>query len=226
MRPLRWALAGALLCALMIAIGVVLAFVLRATSFLVLVVGAVVAVLACLGLIAVDPNTDAPGPDGSANTSWPPPAEAPHFAAELTRMLERVAPRRLDRERSELSGAAGTYLLAHDRRPEWDIDVTLDPDEIVVAAAGAHEHFMAWASGPEDPRPWTVEAVDFVAELFRGEIVVRRCYRGRWLTRIEHGRYEGGVFRAHGWTVRLTPAALLPLARRTEVERPDFETLR
>ena len=88
-----------------------------------------------------------------------------------------------------------------------------------------HEHFEPPPGRAENQRPWTTQAVDFIAELLRGEIVVRRTYRGRFLVRIEHGRTdEVDESSSYTTTVLLTPALLLPFVRtRVESERPSFQ---
>jgi hypothetical protein len=151
-------------------------------------------------------------------------ADQHDFLAELRRMLEHVAPRRLDQARTVLAEGTRELVLAHDREPDWDIHVAVDPGSITVGTAGAHEHFYAEAHEAEDPRPWTVVPVDFIAELLRGEIEVRRHYRGRHVVKIEHGRTEGGSFEPFTSTIPMSPGFLMPWAeKRVETERPDFE---
>lgn len=201
------------MAALMIGVGLIVAFVLGATGTLGLLSGAGVSMAAILGLVVAEP----PAPRLERSRPEYPLAEAEgrELATELRSMLDQVRPRRLDLARSALTGESGSFVLAHDARPDWDIEALMDEAETIVFAAGAHEHFLA-----DDSRAGVRGAVSFIAELLRGEIEVERAFRGRFLTRIDHWHRDGRSVR----TVPLTGAPLLVfLKRRIERERPDFE---
>ena len=115
--------------------------------------------IAVLGLVVADPPlpwVDRPRPEY-------PLADAAlrAFASELERMLDRLRPVRLDRARSRLHGWTDTFVLAHELRPDWDIEAVVDEIEVVVHAAGAHEHFFA---DPDDPTHVS-DALAFISEL-------------------------------------------------------------
>jgi hypothetical protein len=215
MRALRWTVATGAMIALMVGIALIVAFVLGHGSALGLVSGATTSVTAVLVLAAF-------GPAGRAVTADYDEEAGREFRAELERMLERVRPRRLDATRSSLAGEAGTFLLAHDRHPGWDVDVVVGLDEIIVSAAGAHEHFLSDWIDPDAEAPHAARAVEFIAAIMRGRVEVERAYRGPFLTRINHYRVTGRPEYSVR-TVLLTGAQLLVfLRRRIERERPEF----
>jgi hypothetical protein len=206
------ALASIAMVMLMIGIGLIVAYTLGAAGPAGLLSGGAAALVAAAGLVVADPPAtpvERPRPEY-------PLAEAAQgvFASELRWMLAQVRPLRLDAARSSLAGDSGVFVLAHDAKPEWDVEVAVDEHQIVVFAAGAHEHFFT------DERRHAVEAVTLVAELLRGEVEVERTFRGRFLTKVSHWRRDGSSVR----TVLLTGAHLMVfLRRRVERERPDFE---
>ena len=215
-RVLAWLAAAVLLVMLMIGIGTIGVYIAGNGTFAGLLSGGLTAVVAVVGLRMLKPSV-------RAHAASDQPSPEPSFERELARMLEHVAPSRLDSGRSTLIG--NVVVLAHETRPDWDIHVTVDSESIIVGAAGMHEHFDPPPAGAETDRPWTTEAVDFIAELLRGEIVVQRTYRGRFLVRIEHGRTDQiDESSSYTTTVLLTPALLLPfMRRRVECERPSFQ---
>lgn len=143
----------------------------------------------------------------------------PDLADHLSAMFALVNPHQLDPVRSSVSSENDHVLIAHQTRREWDIHVLVSSDEVRVEVAGAHEHFFRSDPNAQSSRPWTMEAVDFIAELLHGEVEIRRHYRGRFLTKVAHQNSLGTQV-----TVCLTPAAFLFfLPRRVTRTRPNYE---
>lgn len=215
MRALRWVFATGAMTVLIVGVGTIVAAVLGAASLLALLGGVVVSVVAVVVLAVADPNRRERG------ASPGDPATRAELKRELERVVAEVRPRRLDPERSELTGASDTFLLAHDQRRDWDVEALVEGDEVVVSAAGTHQHFLGRLLDPNGPSS-AVEASAFVAAILRGGLEVVSAYRGRFLTRIDH-RVTAQPERCVR-TVPITPAPLLVfLSRRFEHERPDFE---
>ena len=109
-------------------------------------------------------------PDPPESLRGPPRA----FYAELRRMLDVVRPAQIDSRRSSAKfDKAGVEVeLAHTDREAWTIWATVGERDAIVGTLGAHEHFFAPAAGEDEPRPWTTEIVDFVAEILDRKSVV------------------------------------------------------
>lgn len=138
-------------------------------------------------------------------------------------MLELVHARELDAERVVIEFAdAGVRLrLPHLREADWTIDATIAPDNAVVTVGPVHEHFDADETG----RPWPSLAVDFIAEILRGEIEIETEYRGAAPIRIRHFVLAtDGQRHELGMTGLLRPALLMRWRpTRTEVLRVTFD---
>ena len=97
------------------------------------------------------------------------------------------------------------------------------PDNGAIVYAGmAHQHF----DGPaEAERPWMSEAVDFIAEVLRGEFEFETVYRGGTALKIRYFLVEQDETRLSvGMTGSLHPSALMFWQpTRTEVTRMDFD---
>lgn len=160
-------------------------------------------------------------------TSWLDPAierssgAVAEFLRELEAMLEHVRPAALDESASSASwdGRVAAVRLAHASEPDWTIWIEARHDEVVVGAAEMHEHFGAEWSGEEE-RPFTGVAVDFVAELLRGEVEIETTYRGRIPAAVRHRHV--GEREELGYTGTIA-ALMFWRPRRTEVEVVDFE---
>jgi hypothetical protein len=151
-----------------------------------------------------------------------PPAPG-RFYAELRAMLAAVRPRALDRDRVtvKFDRRGVDVVLPHVREPEWAIGAMVDKKSAIVMANTMHEHFDRDAEG----RPWPVQAVDFIAELLRGEIEIETEYRGAAAIRVRHYLLDpDGQRHELGMTGSLRPALLMFWrATRTEVTRVTFD---
>jgi hypothetical protein len=138
-------------------------------------------------------------------------------------MLDTVRPRALDVDRIKVTfDDNGLDVdLPHAVDDEWLIYAMVGVNGAIVGTGLAHEHF----EGDDDARPWPVVAVDFVAELLRGQVEVERVYRGE--TQIVARRYlvdASGERHRLGSTRPLTPGRLMfwkPTC--TERFRIDFD---
>jgi hypothetical protein len=149
------------------------------------------------------------------------------FLDELRQMLDLVRPRQLDAARTgvEADSSGIEVRLAHLTKSEWDLWASVDERHIIAGASGIHEHFDRGEDSSD--RPWTSQAVDFIAELLRGEIEIQTTYRGKHLLRAEHfllpreGSHEKESL---GVTGLLSPGWLrFWLPKRVEVERVSFD---
>jgi hypothetical protein len=104
------------------------------------------------------------------------------FYDELRRMVAAVAPPQLDAARSSVVfvGNAVEVEFVHGEREDWAIWAQVDRSDARVGTLWAHEHFTDVS-----------DAVDFIAELLRGEIEVELTFRGDTLTRVRHTNAEG-----------------------------------
>jgi hypothetical protein len=154
----------------------------------------------------------------------PPDSLAPaprQFYEELRRMLDAIRPR-------DLGGAAVSFHkggvdleLRHATESEWTISAMVDSDGAMVGVGPiAHEHIET----DEDGRPWPLIAVDFVAEILRGEIEFETEYRGRAVLTARHSLIESDGSRRDLCTTGLIRPALLMFwkPKRTEVARISF----
>jgi hypothetical protein len=81
-----------------------------------------------------------------------------------------------------------------------------------------HEHFdVEWSADEE--RDWMTVAIDFIAELLRGEVEIVTTYRGDSPALVKHRRVGG---KERGASVLLAGLKVWR-PKRTEVERVDFE---
>ena len=95
--------------------------------------------------------------------------------------------------------------------------------EAIVGTSYAHEHFEHHLDAPE-ARPWTTEAVDFIAEILRGEIEIETTFRGSSPVSVKHfNRDENGDRNLLSQTGFLIPTRLMFWRpKRTEIERVSF----
>jgi hypothetical protein len=142
-------------------------------------------------------------PDPPASLAGP----ARAFYDELREMLDVVSPSRVDAGKTSVQfDKHGLKIaLVHAERDDW------------------HEHFFPPRGTPEE-RPWTTQAVDFVAELVRGEVEVETTFRGNVPVSVTHfNRDENGERSTLGHTGFLTPGRLLIWKpKRTETEQASF----
>ena len=91
---------------------------------------------------------------------------------------------------------------------------------VVHVGSIAHEHFDADEGG----RPWPVIAVDYIAELLRGEIEIETEYRGRAALRARQVLVDPDGRRHELTTTGLLRPALIMFWKptRTEVMRVTF----
>ena len=161
-----------------------------------------------------------PLPDPPADLAAAPRA----FYDELREMLEIVRPTDLDTEHVTLAGDhdGGLELtLPHVRHADWSIVADIGPAGGIVFAGPAHEHFDA--EEEDDDRTWSSQAVDFIAELLRGEFEIESVFRGPTLIRIRHYVRDEDGRHSIGMTGLLRPAALMFWRpTRTEITRIDF----
>ena len=157
----------------------------------------------------------------------PPPnlAAAPRaFYTELREMLRVVRPTDLDASRVSVRvGRDGglAVTLPHVRNPDWSIVADIGVERGIVSAEHAHEHFDP--ESESDDRPWTTEAVDFIAELLRGEFEIESVYRGGALIKIKHYLRDDEGRHPIGETGLLRPGLLMFWRpTRTEVATIDF----
>lgn len=143
------------------------------------------------------------------------------FLSELKEMLEHVRPAALDEAASsaEVRGEVVEVRLVHAREPDWSIWAEAEERSIVVGVAELHEHFGPEWSG-DGERAWTTVAVDFVAELLRGEIEIHTTYRGKTPAAVRHRRV--GEADELGYTGTIA-ALVFWRPKRTEVEVVDFD---
>lgn len=152
----------------------------------------------------------------------PPPDLGPNclaFYSELRRMLEALRPRKLDAERTSVSfdKRGLEVILANAEDDDWDIWASVAEDQIIAGAGLAHEHFEP---SPAEERAWPSVAVDFIAELLRGEVLITRTYRGNSLISVRH---QGPEQASPYYTGLLTPARLMFWReKRQQTERVSF----
>jgi len=151
------------------------------------------------------------------------PANPRLFLETLQTMLEVVKPRALDVDRVRVTfDEDGVDVdLPHASEDEWVICAMVGPDNAIVGTGVAHEHFGGDGGG----RPWPVVAVDFIAELLRGQIEVERVVRaGKEITARRYLIDEQGERVPLGSTHLLRPARFM-FWTRTQVERAriDFD---
>jgi hypothetical protein len=143
------------------------------------------------------------------------------FLSELKRMIEHVRPAALDEARSSASadGRVAEVELVHAERPDWSVWAEAREDEIVVGVAELHEHFGAeWSADGE--RPFTTVAVDFIAELLRGEVEITTTYRGGTPAAVSHRLVDRPEPLGHTGTIA---ALMFWRPKRTTVERVSFD---
>ena len=150
------------------------------------------------------------------------PAEVGQFYDELRAMLEHVRPSELDTERAAVSfGVDGLGLeLPHVSEADWTIHARVTRHEAVVGVDPMHEHFK-W---DEAGRRWPSLAVDFIAEILRGEIEIHTEYRGTTLIRTRHFRIDAEEQRHELGTIGLLRPALFMVWKplRTQAVRMRF----
>jgi hypothetical protein len=165
------------------------------------------------------------------NTFLPRPPESLRGAArafydELLRMLDKVRPAELDRDRSsvKLKDDSLELTLQHRTRPDWTIWATVGEGDSIVGTNWAHEHFFAPKPGEVEERPWTTEMVDFIAEILRGDIEIETTFRGNAALHVKHYNFdEAGERRPLGRTGFLDPRGLLVWrSKRKETERGSW----
>jgi hypothetical protein len=147
------------------------------------------------------------------------------FYDELLRMLSVVQPMLDEQESWAKFDRKGVEVnLVHAERTDWAIWATVGKRDAIAGTSWAHEHFFAPDEGDPEPRPWTTEIVDFVAEILRGEIETETTFRGGSVLSVRHfNRDEHGERKSLGRTVFLPPARLLIwLPKRVERERMSF----
>ena len=123
-------------------------------------------------------------------------------------MLELVRPRELDAERVSIGFAGGglELELPHATEPEWSIAALVTAGGAVVDIGSTHEHFDA----DDGDRRWPSQAVDFIAEILRGDIEIESEYRGKTLIRTRHFLTDSdGQRHELGTTGLLRPALLM-----------------
>ena len=111
--------------------------------------------------------------------------------------------------------------LRHVTEADWMISAIVDSDGAMVGLGSvAHEHIEA----DEDGRPWPSVAVDFIAEILRGETEVRTTYRGGAVLRATLLLIAPDGSRQELCTTGLIRPALLMFWKptRTEVKRVSF----
>lgn len=140
-------------------------------------------------------------------------------------MLAVVRPRSVDAGKSSVTfDEDGVELrIVHAERDDVAIWAAVSDDDAIVATGGAHEHFAPDADADPE-QPWTVQVVDFVAEILRGQIEVETTFRGSSPVSISHFRVEEGGERVpFGSTGFVVPARLFFWApKRVETERVSF----
>jgi hypothetical protein len=107
---------------------------------------------------------------------------------ELAAMLDQLRPAGLDHSRSRLAwsglkGARGqstaVVTLEHRTRPDWSIEINIEPTSAVISWLSAHEH-IGEHDGWND-RLWTSVVVDATAAIMRGDYEVEHVTRlGQW----------------------------------------------
>ena len=158
-----------------------------------------------------------------------PPASLPGapraFYDEFRKMLGLVDPKAVDRERSKVTfDDEGVELhIAHAEHDDVAIWAGVSDDDAIVATGGVHEHFAPDVRADEE-RPWTMEIVDFVAEILRGQIEIDTTFRGRSPIAVSHFRVEDSGERVpFGRTGFLSASRLFFWApKRVETERVSF----
>lgn len=148
------------------------------------------------------------------------------FLRELREMLALVQPAALDEAACSTSPSPSglRVTLAHAREERWSIWIDAGDDSIVVGIAEMHEHFEPWREEFKDEeRAWSTQAVDFVAELLRGEIEIHTTYRGNSVAKVNHYRLEPDGSRTSFGVTGFTAAAAVWRPKRTEVERVSFD---
>jgi hypothetical protein len=159
-------------------------------------------------------------PDPPVNLAPAPRA----FYDELREMLRVVRPGDLDPSgigvEVDRDGAL-EVTLPHGRQSDWAIVACIGRERGIVHAGPAHEHFDS-VDGPTD-RPWSTEAVDFIAEVLRGEFEIECVFRGRALIKIKHYLRDDEGRHPMGTTGLLRPGLLMFWRpTRTEVTTIDF----
>jgi hypothetical protein len=141
-------------------------------------------------------------------------------------MLDVVRPTRIDPDKVAVAfNEEGLEInLVHAGRGDWVIWATVDEHDAIVGTAWAHEHFSAPPAGIVEQRPWTTEAVDFIAEILRGEIETETTFRGNTPVAVKHfNRDEHGHRSLLGRTGFLIPSRLFVWRpKRTETEQVSF----
>lgn len=149
------------------------------------------------------------------------------FLAELSEMLRHYQPQHLAAERSSVEAKSGelTVHLAHAADARFDIVVYSDPGNLSVWVGDAHHDFT-----PDDRRPWTAVAVDFIAEVLRGDVRVEAAFRADEIvsTRLWVHDEDTDQLVSLGYVGFLSPARF-KLWQRRRVERytvPNWDILR
>lgn len=136
-------------------------------------------------------------------------------------MLEAVRPRDPGGTAVWFDKGGVDLELRHATEPDWTISAMVGSDGAMVGVGPiAHEDIET----EEDGRPWPLIAVDFIAEILRGDIEVETEYRGRAVLRARHSLIESDGSRKELCTTGLIRPALLMFwkSKRTEVARISF----
>jgi hypothetical protein len=147
--------------------------------------------------------------------------EPARFYDEIRRMLEIVRPRELEHVGVSFDNGGVDVTLRHAREADWSIDAMVDSNGAVVHVGPvAHEHFDADEGG----RPWAMIAVDYIAELLRGEIEIETEYRGRAVLRARQFLVDPDGHRHELSMTGLLRPALLMFWKptRTDVKRVTY----
>lgn len=148
------------------------------------------------------------------------------FLRELLDMLAQVRPAALDEAACGVAPSPSglRVTLAHAREERWSIWIEAGDDSIVVGIGEMHEHFEPWRDELEgEDRAWSTQAVDFIAELLRGEIEIHTTYRGDSVAKVNHYRREPDGSRTSFGLTGFTAAAAVWRPKRTEVERVSYD---
>jgi hypothetical protein len=125
---------------------------------------------------------------------------------QLVRMLDALAPARLDPHRSSINDRGHGWTapntvgvrLAHTSDETADVSIALEPKSAIVEWLETHEHVFPEDGGAD--RPWTTVVADVVAAALRGEYEVELHYRGDRLvkTRLVGAARDGLVLSTTG----------------------------
>jgi hypothetical protein len=140
-------------------------------------------------------------------------------------MLAAIRPPRLDPSRTvvEFYDDRVDVRLAHSAADE-DVWATVGHRDAIVRTGVVHEHFLEPPAAIPGDRPWTTQAVDFIAEVLRGEIEIETTFRGETPVAVEHfNRTDSGERRTLGYIGFLVPGRLLVWRpKRVQTRRVSF----